>query len=152
MGKQEAENDAYVVTGTFLVHNTPSFILFDSGETHSLVSSGHALAMGLGEYQLVEDSVFIPSGELVSCSKLYRDVSMFVGEVDLPINLSEFPMDRFEVIVVMDWSGFDGNDLKDDITFHPVTDSQTEKTIKTLEDMLRAYALEFGGVGKIGWT
>ncbi|XP_074299882.1 uncharacterized protein LOC141631060 [Silene latifolia] len=61
--------------------------------------------MGLGENELVKDNVFIPSGELVSCSKLYRDVSMVVGEIDLPVNLLEFPMDRFEVIVRMDWLG-----------------------------------------------
>ncbi|XP_074270953.1 uncharacterized protein LOC141594864 [Silene latifolia] len=64
---------------------------------------GHALAMGLGEYELVEDNVFIPSGESVSNSKLYRGVSMLVGDVDLPVNLLEFPMDGFEIIVGIDW-------------------------------------------------
>ncbi|XP_074315312.1 uncharacterized protein LOC141651502 [Silene latifolia] len=105
MGKQVAENNAHVVAGTFLVHNTPSFILFDSRATHSFVSMSHAVAMGLGEYELVKDSVFIPLEESVSCSKVYRDVSMLVGEVDLPVNLLEFPMDGFEVIVGMDWLG-----------------------------------------------
>ncbi|XP_074292591.1 uncharacterized protein LOC141619473 [Silene latifolia] len=105
IGKQEAEDDARVVTGTFLVHNTPSFVLFDSGATHSFVCRSHALTMGLGEYELVKDNVFIPSGESVSCSKLYRYVSILVGEVDLPVNLLEFPMDEFEVIVGMDWLG-----------------------------------------------
>ncbi|XP_074297549.1 uncharacterized protein LOC141628287 [Silene latifolia] len=53
MNKQEAENDAHVVTGTFLVHNTSSFVLFNSGATYSFVSKSHALDMGLGEYELV---------------------------------------------------------------------------------------------------
>ncbi|XP_074300106.1 uncharacterized protein LOC141631317 [Silene latifolia] len=103
MGIKEVENDAHVVTGTFLVDNTPSFVLFDSGATHYFVSRGHALALGLGEYELVKDNVFIPSGELVSCVKLYRDVSMLVGEARLPVNLFEFLMDGFEFIVGMDW-------------------------------------------------
>lgn len=30
-------------------------------------------------------------------------------------------------------------------TFHPVTNGQTERTIQTIEDMLRACALYFGG-------
>ncbi|GJU21899.1 putative reverse transcriptase domain-containing protein [Tanacetum coccineum] len=30
-------------------------------------------------------------------------------------------------------------------TYHPQTDSQSEHTIQTLEDMLRAYAIDFGG-------
>ncbi|XP_074293118.1 uncharacterized protein LOC141620043 [Silene latifolia] len=102
MGKQEAEDDAHVVTGTFLVHNTPSFVLFDSGETHSFVSRGHALVMGLGEYEFVKDDVFIPSGESVSCTKLYKGVSMMVGQVDLPVNLLELPLEGFVVIVGID--------------------------------------------------
>ena len=30
-------------------------------------------------------------------------------------------------------------------SFHPTTDGQTERTIQTLEDMLRACVLDFGG-------
>ncbi|XP_074317435.1 uncharacterized protein LOC141653536 [Silene latifolia] len=105
MGKKEAENDAHVVTGTFLDYKIPSFVLFDSGATHSFMSRSHALAMGLGEYELVKDNVFIPSGESVSCSKLYGGVFIIVGQVDLPVNLLEFHMDGFEVIVGMGWLG-----------------------------------------------
>ena len=28
--------------------------------------------------------------------------------------------------------------------FHPATDGQTERTIQTLEDLLRCYVLDFG--------
>jgi hypothetical protein len=38
-----------------------------------------------------------------------------------------------------------GSKLNYNTTFHPQTDGQSEKTIQTLEDMLRAYVLEFGG-------
>ncbi|XP_074299041.1 uncharacterized protein LOC141630055 [Silene latifolia] len=61
--------------------------------------------MGLGEYKLVKDNVIIPSRESVSCHKLYKGVSMVVGQVDLPVNLLEFPIDGFEVIVRIDWLG-----------------------------------------------
>ncbi|XP_074298767.1 uncharacterized protein LOC141629696 [Silene latifolia] len=73
MSKQEAEEDAHVVTGTFLVNNTSSLILFDSEETYSFVSRGRALSI--------------------------------VGQVDVPVNLLEFPIDGFEVIIGMDRSG-----------------------------------------------
>ncbi|XP_074305788.1 uncharacterized protein LOC141641009 [Silene latifolia] len=105
MGKQEGENDAHVVTDTFIVHNMPSFVLFDSGATHSFVSRSRALAMDLGEYELVKDSVLIPSGKSVSCSSLYRGVYMLVEEAYLPVNLLEFLMDGFEVVVGRDWLG-----------------------------------------------
>ncbi|XP_074314026.1 uncharacterized protein LOC141649229 [Silene latifolia] len=52
--------------------------------------------MGLGEFELVKDDVFIPSGESVSCVKLYKGVSMLVGGVDLPVDLLELSMDGFE--------------------------------------------------------
>ncbi|KAK9697878.1 hypothetical protein RND81_08G066600 [Saponaria officinalis] len=36
-----------------------------------------------------------------------------------------------------------GSELKMNTDFHPATDGQTERTIQTLEDMLRACAMEF---------
>lgn len=38
-----------------------------------------------------------------------------------------------------------GARLKLSITFHPATDGNTEKVIQTLEDMLQACVLDFGG-------
>ena len=60
MEKQAAVDDAHIVTSTFLVNNVPSFILFDSGATHSFVSRRHALALGLENPELIQDSVVIP--------------------------------------------------------------------------------------------
>ena len=38
-----------------------------------------------------------------------------------------------------------GTQVKLSTTFHPQTDGQAERTIQTLEDMLRAFVIEFKG-------
>ena len=38
-----------------------------------------------------------------------------------------------------------GTQLKLSIAYHPQTDGQSERTMQTLEDMLRSYALDFEG-------
>ncbi|GKF42980.1 reverse transcriptase domain-containing protein, partial [Tanacetum coccineum] len=41
-----------------------------------------------------------------------------------------------------------GTNLDMSIAYHPQTDGQSERTIQTLEDMLRAYVIDFGN----GWV
>ncbi|GJX18464.1 putative reverse transcriptase domain-containing protein [Tanacetum coccineum] len=41
-----------------------------------------------------------------------------------------------------------GTNLDMSTAYHPQTDGQSERTIQTLEDMLRAYAIDFGKVGE----
>ncbi|GJR29282.1 putative reverse transcriptase domain-containing protein [Tanacetum coccineum] len=41
-----------------------------------------------------------------------------------------------------------GTNLDMSTAYHPQTDEQSERTIQTLEDMLRAYAIDFGKVGE----
>ncbi|GJR27713.1 putative reverse transcriptase domain-containing protein [Tanacetum coccineum] len=50
-----------------------------------------------------------------------------------------------------------GTHLDISTAYHPQTDGQSERTIQTLEDMLKAYVLEFGGSWdvhplRLGWS
>ena len=42
MSEIEADTDANVVSGTFLVNSNPAYLLFDSGASHSFTSSTFA--------------------------------------------------------------------------------------------------------------
>ena len=56
--------------------------------------------------------------------------------------------DRDTKFVSRFWQGFQramGTELRLSTAFHPQTDGQSERTIQTLEDMLRASALEYAG-------
>ncbi|XP_074278348.1 uncharacterized protein LOC141601941 [Silene latifolia] len=105
MGKEAAKEDAHVVTGTFLVNSKPTFVLFDSGATHSFISREHVRALNLTAYDRVVDSVIVPSGESVPCDRIYTSVPIQIGEVVFHCDLMEFPLGGFEVILGMDWLG-----------------------------------------------
>jgi len=78
-------------------------VLFDSGATHSFVSSLHVGKLGLNKFVSIKNDVITPSGELFECTKLFEDTSFVIGGVTLTIDLVEFPLEEFDVIVGMDW-------------------------------------------------
>ncbi|XP_074265877.1 uncharacterized protein LOC141588329 [Silene latifolia] len=102
MDQKTAEKDAHVVTGTFLVNSKPSFVLFDSGASNSFIASTHAKKLKLKLFDVIDEDVIIPSGEIVKCDKLYRDVSVIIRGVELFVNLIDFPLDGFEIVLGMD--------------------------------------------------
>ncbi|XP_074292514.1 uncharacterized protein LOC141619396 [Silene latifolia] len=101
--KEVAENDTHIVSGTFYVNLKPSLVLFDSGATHSFVSCEHAKYLVLNDPVLINDNVGIPLGESVRCTKIYKDVKIRIGEVIFSVDLIEFPVGSFEIILGMNW-------------------------------------------------
>ncbi|XP_074278054.1 uncharacterized protein LOC141601659 [Silene latifolia] len=103
VGKEVVENDTHIVSSTFSVNLKPSSVLFDSGATHSFVSCEHAKYLELNDPVLINDNVGIPSGDSVRCTKIYKDVKIKIGEVIFLVDLIEFPVGSFEIILGMDW-------------------------------------------------
>ncbi|XP_074300801.1 uncharacterized protein LOC141632123 [Silene latifolia] len=64
-------------------------------------SSTHAKKLELKVFDVIDKNVVIPSGEIVKCNKLYRDVSIIIGGVELFVNLIDFPLDGFEIFLGM---------------------------------------------------
>ncbi|KAL9224984.1 hypothetical protein vseg_000958 [Gypsophila vaccaria] len=100
--REEAQSNAHVVTGTFLINSRPTFVLFDSGASHSFVSCSVLSSLGLDVFDSIDDAVVTPVEEYVVCDHMCRSVSFLFAGIDMPIDLFVFPLAEFGVIVGMD--------------------------------------------------
>jgi hypothetical protein len=91
------------VTGTFFIANCQATILFDSGATHSFVSSSFTRNCGLiSEWLDVDLAVATPVGKTVVCTLVVRNCPIYV-QGHVPADLVIFEMSGFDVILGMDW-------------------------------------------------
>nr|GFB68141.1 reverse transcriptase domain-containing protein [Tanacetum cinerariifolium] len=97
---------------------------------------------------LTKSTHFLPMMENDTMDKLTR---LYLKEVvmrhEIPISII---YDRDGRFTLNFWRSFQkavGTRLDKSTAYHPQTDGQSERTIQTLEDMLRAYVIDFGN----GW-
>ncbi|XP_017632720.1 uncharacterized protein LOC108475257 [Gossypium arboreum] len=85
-----------VITGTFLIHNSPFVALIDIGSTHSYVTCTVSEKLGIQfESTTNEMMVLSPLGQLVRVDKLFKEVPLEVQGVVFPANLMELPFEDF---------------------------------------------------------
>ncbi|XP_057532869.1 uncharacterized protein LOC130810753 [Amaranthus tricolor] len=101
--KSEVESDANIVTGTFLVNSKPAFVLFDSGASHSFLSKSFIEKHSLKPSSSCQAKVTTPSGETFLSKNLYFGMSIVISETELPVNLIEFNLKDFDLVLGMDW-------------------------------------------------
>ncbi|XP_056688342.1 uncharacterized protein [Spinacia oleracea] len=104
MQKDEVDGNNDVITGTFLIHSNLAYFLFDSGATHSFISSSFAKRLKLkpcSEFSSM--SVTIPLGKSLACNVMYKDCPITIGRYEFPSNLVQFELTDFDVILGMDW-------------------------------------------------
>ena len=96
--------------------------------------------------RLTKSAHFLPINERFSLDKL---VHMYIKEVvirhGVPVSIVSDRDPRFNSRF---WKSFQeclGTELKMSTAYHPQTDGQSERTIQTIEDMLRTCALDFKG-------
>ena len=96
--------------------------------------------------RLTKSAHFLAMKESTSAEKL---AEMFIREIvsrhGVPVSIVS---DRDPRFTSRFWGKFQeqmGTKVKLSTAFHPQTDGQSERTIQTLEDMLRACVIEFGG-------
>jgi len=101
--REEADANPDVLTGMFLISGISASILFDTGASLSVVSESFAKRTNLVPSSFEITSLTLASGEVVSCSTIYRDVPIAIMETIFPANLIKFHVAEFDVILGMDW-------------------------------------------------
>ncbi|XP_059441889.1 uncharacterized protein LOC132174214 [Corylus avellana] len=115
-------NNVNVVTGTIPLYGKLACVLFDSGATHSFISSTYLKLCNLSTRSLERNiSVSTPIGSAVTCRKCVENCPILVGGRTLPAKLAVFGMLGFDIILGMDWLAKYGAKIdcqKKEIVFH----------------------------------
>jgi hypothetical protein len=109
MTSNEAQQARDIVLGMFLASSHPATILFDSGASHSFVSSSfvakHSLLIATMKHTMLVSS---PGGEMRT-KHICPAVSITIRGVDFPSNLILLDSKGIDIILGMDWlSKYDG--------------------------------------------
>ncbi|GJV66149.1 putative reverse transcriptase domain-containing protein [Tanacetum coccineum] len=87
--------------------------------------------------------VLMQRNETENLARLY--INEIIARHDVPVLIIS---DRDSHFTSIFWQSIQkalGTQLDLSTAYHPQTDGQRERTIQTLEDMIRAYAIDFGG-------
>jgi hypothetical protein len=103
MTSDEAQEAQDVVLGMLLARSHPATILFDSGASHSFISSSfvmkHSLPIATMKHTMLVSS---PGGE-IRTKHICPAVSITIRGVDFPSNLILLDSKGIDIILGMDW-------------------------------------------------
>ncbi|XP_073223476.1 uncharacterized protein [Cicer arietinum] len=100
-GASEKDN---LIQGTCLISDSPLFVLFDCGPTHSFVSLDCVRHLGLPASRLQYDLIVnTPTSDYVDTSNVCLDIPIHVCGRDFRVNLVCLPLRLVDVILGMDW-------------------------------------------------
>ncbi|GKE48265.1 putative reverse transcriptase domain-containing protein [Tanacetum coccineum] len=109
-------------------------------------SSGGYDAIWVIVDRLTKSTHFLPIRKDYKTEKLARVyINEIVARHGVPVSIILDHDGRFASYLWQALQEVLGTKLYMSTTYHPETDGQSERTIQTLEDMLRAYVMDFGG-------
>ncbi|KAL0544475.1 hypothetical protein IC582_019591 [Cucumis melo] len=121
--KTEAEKAGTVVTGTLPVLGHYALVLFDSGSSHSFISSAFVLHARLEVEPLHHVlSVSTPSGECMLSKERVKACQIDIAGHVVEVTLLVLDMLDFDVILLMDWLAANHANidcLRKEVTFNP---------------------------------
>ncbi|XP_073119645.1 uncharacterized protein [Henckelia pumila] len=102
--QEEAGKANDVVAGTILINQSPAYVLFDCGATHSFISKRFAKKLGLIPEILVEPfRVATPTSKAIKTHRVHRDCIIVISEHVFQAELIQLNMVKFDAIIGMDW-------------------------------------------------
>ena len=105
----DARNDEIVVAGNILICSLPAYVLFDTGSSHTFVSTNFASKLNKKPESLgYELAVSQPTNKGIVCSTVYRDCSVCIGDTIISTDLIPLEIGHFDVIFGMDWLSRNG--------------------------------------------
>jgi hypothetical protein len=109
MTSDEAQQAPDVVLGMFLASSHPATILFDSGASHSFVSSSFVVKYSLPIATMKHTMLVSSSGGEIRTKHICPAVSITIRGVDFPSNLILLDSKGIDIKLGMDWlSKYDG--------------------------------------------
>ena len=101
MGSQNAESNA-LVEGMILCFSTWAHVLFDPGATHSFISTSFASMVDI-EFVPLHCSLCVETPMGVETKWVCHAYVLYIGGLEVTIDLVLLDVLSFEVIVGMDW-------------------------------------------------
>jgi hypothetical protein len=99
----ELPEGAPVMTGTFILHHHPAIILFDSGATHSFISTRFGTKIGLDFYPTSETYMITTPGGRMASSQICRGVPIQLGSTLIRTDLISLNLEGMDILLGMDW-------------------------------------------------
>jgi hypothetical protein len=96
---EELPKGSPVMTGTFLVFNQPTLILFDSSASHSFISQKFSVKCQLPFYHTQGSFMIATSGGKIATNQLNRSIPIQLGSNIVKTTLLVFGMDN----VILFW-------------------------------------------------
>ncbi|XP_042511755.1 uncharacterized protein LOC122086908 [Macadamia integrifolia] len=104
LSAKEVEVSPNVVAGILSILGIPTYVLFDSGASHSFVSKRFAKKIDMSPKALESKLIFsTPIGKVAQLNEVYGPHSVEIGGKKLDAQLIKFNMQNFYVILSMDW-------------------------------------------------
>ncbi|KAI3758493.1 hypothetical protein L6452_06057 [Arctium lappa] len=104
IGAEEARQNPDVITGTFLLNNHSTSVLFDSGVDKSFISLEFISKIGQKSQKLKEDYVIkFANGQEIRVSEVVPNCTLVLAEKEFSIDLIPIKLGSFDIVVGMDW-------------------------------------------------